>query len=233
MSSHVASLALVLVVAGVGAVAFFRVGHASSGEAEKAAKVAEPSATAMPEEPNDDLGTARFLGAPLPPGHPAIAGNPSPLGEMPSQDADPPAITWKAPGTWLNAANPTSMRLATYRVPRASADAEDADVSVTRAGGTTQANIERWLGQFEHTGTVKRVEKTVHGLKLTVVEVSGTFLGTGMSPGAATQKPGWTLLGAIVETPGSPYFIKLTGPAATVRSARTSFYAMLDGITPT
>jgi hypothetical protein len=125
------------------------------------------------------------------------------------------------------------MRLATYRLPRAPGDAEDADVSVTRAGGTTDANIERWLGQFDDRGKDTRTERAIHGLKVTIVEVSGTYLGGGMMAGASTPHAGWALMGAVVEAPGAPYFLKATGPAATIRSAHASFMAMLDSITPT
>jgi hypothetical protein len=127
------------------------------------------------------------------------------------------------------------MRIATYRVPRAAGITDDADLAVTRAGGSTDANIERWVGQFDVHGKETRTEKTVHGLKITVVEMSGTFGGGGgaMMQGASTPKPGWSLLAAIVEAPGTPYFFKLTGPSASIAAARTSFAALLDTVSPT
>jgi hypothetical protein len=67
---------------------------------------------------------------------------------------------------------------------------------------------------------------------VTVVSITGYFLGGGMTPGApAPAHPSWGLLAAIVETPGSPYFFKLTGPEATVKAARREFDTMIDGIT--
>jgi hypothetical protein len=135
------------------------------------------------------------------------------------------------PDAWKTVPNTSSMRIATYRVPRAQGDTDDADVSVTRAGGGTEANIRRWVGQFDEAGQDKRTEKTVRGLKITTVEVSGTFIGGGMMGGASGPKKGWALLGAIVETPGSPYFFKLTGPAASVRAARPAFDALLTSVT--
>ncbi len=129
--------------------------------------------------------------------------------------------------------NASAMRIGTYRVNPGSHAASPAEVSVIRAGGTTEANIQRWLGQFDDAGQETRTTKTVRGFKITVVEVSGTFLGGSMTPDAkSVAHPGWALLGAIVETPGSPYFFKLTGDAATVRAARASFDALLDSITP-
>ena len=44
-------------------------------------------------------------------------------------------------------------------------------------------------------------------------------------------KPGWRLLGAIVQGPHGPVFFKLTGPAATVGRAEHDFDAMLASLT--
>ncbi len=164
----------------------------------------------------------------LPPGHPGM-GDPS--AAAPSEEGAEPGLSWKVPAAWKTVPNPSSMRLATYRVPRAAGDTDDADVSVTRAGGGTDANIDRWVGQFEGKPEAKRETKTVHGFKVTEVEVSGTYLGGGMMGGGASSKPGFTLLGAIVEGPGTPYFFKLTGPSASVHGARAAFDAMLAGMT--
>jgi hypothetical protein len=123
------------------------------------------------------------------------------------------------------------MRLATYRVP-AAGGAEEAEMSVSRAGGTTPANIERWRGQFDGANQTGPTEKTVAGLKVTIVEITGTFTGGGMMGGPTTQHPGWALLGAIVETSGFPYFFKLTGPEAGVLGARQGFDELIDSVTP-
>jgi hypothetical protein len=125
------------------------------------------------------------------------------------------------------------MRLATYGVPRAKGDVDDAEVSVMRAGGTTDANIERWLGQFTDAGKDVREVNRVAGLTVTVVTVAGTYVGGGMSPGSiAAPHPGWALLGAIVEGEGTPYFFKLTGPQSSVRAARPAFDALVASLHP-
>jgi hypothetical protein len=123
------------------------------------------------------------------------------------------------------------MRLATYRIPRAPGDSEDGELSVTRAGGTTEANIKRWVGQFDGSSTEVREEKKVQGFHVTLVSVKGTFLGGGMMQSApSSPRPSWGLLGAIAETPGSSYFFKLLGPASTVGAARAPFDAMIAGL---
>jgi hypothetical protein len=109
-------------------------------------------------------------------------------------------------------------------------------MAVARAGGSTDANIERWRGQFASAAdqAPKRTEKTVRGLKVTIVELSGTYTPVGMMPGASPGEPhpGWALLAAIVETPGTPYFFKLVGPLSAIRAARPKFDSLIASITP-
>jgi hypothetical protein len=58
---------------------------------------------------------------------------------------------------------------------------------------------------------------TVNGLKVTTVDVAGTYTAE-MSPGSATHynKPSFRLRGAVVKTPKGFYFAKLVGPEKTV-----------------
>lgn len=118
------------------------------------------------------------------------------------------------------------MRLATYRIPHAPSDSEDAEMSVSQAGGGAKANMDRWVGQFDEAGqkTAKRSESTVNGFTVSRIEIEGTFASGNMMGAPAVAKTGWALLGVIVESPagsgdGMAHFFKLTGPAATVKAA--------------
>jgi hypothetical protein len=163
----------------------------------------------------------------LPPNHPSIGGT-SQHGVMPSPAGnDPPALAWKVPVGWQEAPSPNAMRLATYRVP------DGVEVTVSRAGGATDANIQRWVGQFDDVGHEVHAERTVHGLHVVTVDVAGTFVGGGMTPGTTAEPhPAWAMVGAVVESRSPPYFIKMTGPVAAVRVARAAFDHLIDGITP-
>jgi hypothetical protein len=141
---------------------------------------------------------------------------------------EPAALTWTTPAAWTTAPNPSAMRVATYKVAHVATDTEDADVSVVRAGGTPDANIERWRDQFDGSVKETRTVKTVRGLKVTLVEINGTYLGG--AGGKETTRQGWTLVAAIVETSKLPYFFKLTGATATVRSARPEFDALIGSV---
>lgn len=160
----------------------------------------------------------------LPPGHPPLdPGSPAMPNAAPEREES--ELAWKVPPRWAVAENTSSMRLATYRVPRADGDPVDADVSVTRAGGAVQANVERWIDQFDAESRKRAKHTTTKrgAFEVTIVEVDGTY-GGGM--GGKTEA-GWALLGAIVATKGMPHFFKITGPRRTVTSARDELDALL------
>jgi hypothetical protein len=70
-----------------------------------------------------------------------------------------------------------------------------------------------------------------HGLALTSVDVSGTYVAE-TSPGSSEHlnKPGFRLRAAVVEGPGGPYFVKLTGPARTVARWDASYLEFLKSL---
>ena len=121
----------------------------------------------------------------------------------------------------------SSMRAAQYRLPKAQGDAEDAVLVLyyfgQGQGGATQANIDRWVGQVKQpdgTDSKERAKSesfTVNGLKVTTVDVVGTYSAE-MNPGSGdfSSKPNYRLRAAVVETPKGSYFAKLAGPEKTV-----------------
>jgi len=172
-------------------------------------------------------------GMDLPAGHPPIDSTQQPGamgGELPA--AEPSSLEWTAPARWQVVPNASTMRLATLRIPHAAGDTVDPELSITQAGGSADANVERWIGQFdaEARKTAKRTARKVGALDVAIVDVQGTYSG-GMGKEGSSQ-PGWALLGAIVSTPGMPHFFKLTGPAKSVAAARGEFDAMIGSVRP-
>jgi hypothetical protein len=119
------------------------------------------------------------------------------------------------------------MRVAQYRLPKADGDSEDASLVLyyfgQGQGGATQANIDRWISQMhqpdgsDSKDRAKSESLTVNGLKVTMVDVTGTYSAE-MSPGSGdfASKPSYRLRAAVVETPKGSYFAKLTGPEKTI-----------------
>ena len=134
----------------------------------------------------------------------------------------PGQITWSKPDAWKHVDNPSQMRKATYEIPAAEGSAT-AEMSVTQVGGTIDANIKRWEGQFAEGKPAKVSDSEVNGLKVTVVEIEGTFTGGGpMMGGGGEPQKDWAMLAAIVHTKPA-HFFKMTGPQQTVKGSRADF----------
>jgi hypothetical protein len=142
-------------------------------------------------------------------------------------------VKWTVPASWkVEAGRP--MRVATYAIP-AAAGAEPGECGVfffgSGQGGGVDENLNRWISQFEGGAPPKKSEKTVGGFKVHLVDVAGTYLAPG-GPMMQSQgkKPGYRLLGAIVEAPNGMVFFKCTGPAATISKAQADFDRMIGSL---
>lgn len=143
-------------------------------------------------------------------------------------------LTFTKAAAWKDRPPASSMRVAEFIVPKASGDSEDADVIIyyfAGGGGSVEANLQRWTSQFQSTKEPVRTTATVNGLKLTSLDVSGTYVAE-MRPGSTEHynKPGYRMRATVVETPKGPYFIKLTGPAKTVDGAGAAFDQFLRSL---
>jgi len=142
-------------------------------------------------------------------------------------------LHWTAPAGW-KAGPPQTMRAATYAVPAASGDTAASECVVyffgAGQGGSVDANIERWKGQFTNAGKPAPAvvaKRTAHGIAMTTIDVAGEYSGLGGPIAASKPVPGYRLLGAIVEGPGGNIFIKFTGPAKTIAANKAKYDALL------
>lgn len=152
-------------------------------------------------------------------------------------------VKWTAPATWKAEAQ-RPMRLATYTIPAVSGDQNSGECIVSYfgqgQGGAVDANVDRWVGQFQQANgkpskdAAKVEKKTVHGLKVTTIDVSGAYTGMGgpMAAPGGPPKTGYRLLGAIIEGPQGSVFFKFTGPAKTVAQNQAGFDKMITTISP-
>ena len=136
-------------------------------------------------------------------------------------------LRFKAPDGWTTEKSSLSMRVAQYKLPKAEGDKEDASLVLyyfgASQGGSAQANIDRWIGQMQQpdgsdSKTKSRTDSlTVNGLKVTTVDVTGTYTAE-MAPGSGTfhNDENYRLRAAVIETPKGNYFVKLAGPAKTI-----------------
>jgi len=143
-------------------------------------------------------------------------------------------LTFTKPAGWTERAPASSMRVAELVVPKASGDPEDGELIVYYfggGGGSVEANLQRWTSQFESAKAPIRTSSVVNGLTLTSLDVSGTYVAE-MSPGSTERhnKPGFRMRATVVETAKGPYFIKLTGPSATIDKAGAAFDQFLQSL---
>jgi hypothetical protein len=144
-------------------------------------------------------------------------------------------VSWTDPPRWKRETPSSPMRKATYRIPKAKGDPEDSELGVFQfgsRGGGVQANVDRWVKQFEgvQPSDVKRSEKSVAGMRVHLVEIpSGTYQ-SGMPGGPTTPKPDFAMYAAIVEAPGGAWFFKLTGPKKTVAEAKPELDALIASV---
>jgi hypothetical protein len=142
-------------------------------------------------------------------------------------------LTFSSPKEWKSTPTTSSMRVAQFVLPKSAGDAQDAELVIYYFGGdggTVDANIERWVGQIQQAdgkpskGVAKRTKRTVNGLALTLVDVTGTYTAE-MSPGSGDRRnsSNFRLRAGVVETANGPYFVKLTGPAKTVAAWDVTF----------
>lgn len=150
------------------------------------------------------------------------------------------AVTITIPPEWEEQEPQNTMRKAQLRLPRADGDDRDAELVVFHfrgGGGGVEANIDRWLGQFQQPdGSATRdaaeiAEREVAGLEVHTVDVTGTYVAQ-VRPGAGERvnNPNTRLLAAIVISSDGPYFFKLVGPAATVEHWKEHWEAFVAAI---
>ncbi len=227
--------AVVLLIASVAALLLAGCGRKSSTPPPAAPGVASAHGEAQPAGPT---GSTPEPSSPTPGGMPP----PGMGGSQMVQDATPPGATptaaaglaWSRPAGWgLEPAR--TMRIATYRIPPVGGDSEPAECAVyyfgPGQGGGVEANLTRWIGQFQPATSSKRSTRTVNGVNVSLADAAGTYTAHG---GAMTQPQGdvtgWRLLGAIAEGPEGTVFFKLTGPEKTVAAAKGPFDGMIGSL---
>jgi hypothetical protein len=136
-------------------------------------------------------------------------------------------LRYKAPDGWVKEQTTSKMRVAQYTLPKTEGDPADASLVIyyfgSTQGGAVQANIDRWVNQMQQPDgsaskdKAKTETSTVNGLKVTSVDVSGTYTAE-MAPGSgsAHNDANYRMRAAVIETPTGNDFLKLVGPTKTM-----------------
>lgn len=203
--------------------------HASlAAQPSDAAPGPGPAPGAVAHDPHAQLPAVK------PPGPPRDV---TPSGE--TRDELVNGLKLVVPSEWERGAGSSAMRKAEFTLPGPGGDATLVVYRFEGGAGTTQQNIERWKQQVDLAEGTEAVtsEIEVNGLKVTSVDVRGSYVGQSM-PGAPPQPPiaDARLLTAAIEGVGEgvgdPWYFKLVGPAATLDVWSAGWSKLLAELAP-
>ncbi len=149
------------------------------------------------------------------------------------------ALTLEVPDKWMGVDPKFNMIEAEFSIAAEEGDEQKGRLTIMAAGGSAEANIDRWAGQFSQPdgGSVKdsmTVEETeVAGFTTHMVDLSGSYADREGGPTSPpVMRENFRMLAAVIETDqwGS-YFIKFYGGAETVEANREAFHAMVKSLT--
>lgn len=126
-----------------------------------------------------------------------------------------------------------------FSVPAAKGDTVPGRMTIMSAGGSIEANIARWVGQFRTAEDKalgekdKSIQKIKIGqLEVHLVDLKGVFQDQPRGPfGPKVASPDYRMLAAIIPAQkGGTWFVKLYGPQQTIQKASKQFQAMIKNI---
>jgi hypothetical protein len=164
-----------------------------------------------------------------------VAQDPEPTIEVVVADG---RLDFRAPKVWEQKKPRFNIVEAEFEAKSSKPDTTAARLTIMASGGSIEQNLERWVGQFsqedgsnteDHT---KQKEEKVNGMKVFLVDITGTYADSaGPFAGNATQRKGYRMLGAIVETKvAGNYYFKMYGPQATMDEHEKRFLEMVKSV---
>jgi hypothetical protein len=157
--------------------------------------------------------------------------------DEPKQKIDAGGLTFEVPETWKSSPPSSQMRRAQLKVAPMEGDDFPAELVVFAfpgGAGGVDANIKRWQNQFkDKEGNTPAVEsKKLKGknVDVTRVETAGHYVPANFGR-PEPERDDARLLGAIVVTDGTGYFIKMVGPNKTMTKLKPAFDEMLSSMT--
>ena len=138
------------------------------------------------------------------------------------------ALVWDTPEGWSEEP-PTAMRDANLRF----GENGEGECYVMQAGGSLEANANRWLGQLGLDPLTEEQiaalpTRSLFGIPAYIVDATGAYKGMG----AAEAMEDYRLLGLIlpVGNTGQSLFVKMVGPQALVDENESKFNAFCDSL---
>jgi hypothetical protein len=145
------------------------------------------------------------------------------------------AATLMAPKSWTRQKPKSRIVEHEFSIKPSDGDKNAGRMTVMASGGSIKDNLARWAGQFTQPdgtaskGKMKVTKKKVAGQDVNFVDISGTYGEALRGPfGPKVDRAGYRMLAAILELskdskPMGNYYIKLYGPAKTIKQNEKAF----------
>lgn len=139
----------------------------------------------------------------------------------------------ETPEGWEVVRPKSTLIQAEFALPKADGDDSDGRLTVMMAGGSIDANVRRWRGQFEELEDKPVEEIDVSGTKVTLVDLRGTYREQRGMVGPVAKRPGYRVLAAIISTSQGLLFVKGYGPANTMARHAATFRKLVESLAST
>jgi hypothetical protein len=140
-------------------------------------------------------------------------------------------ITLIAPAGWQRKEPRVKIIEAEFATAPVEGDEDEGRLTVMGAGGSVQANLDRWVGQFEQTERNQVEKQQIANQEVHLVDLIGTFKDQRGPFAPATLKKDYRMLGAIIVTPkNGQYFLKYYGPKKTVAENEAKFKELVRSL---
>ena len=148
-------------------------------------------------------------------------------------------LTLTAPEKWERQKPSSNIVEHEFSVPASDGDENPGRITVMGAGGSVQANVDRWIGQFtqpDGSNTKDRAkDKTIKvgGREVHIIDISGTYKDQRgpFSQAPAVEREKYRMLAAIItDKQLGNYFVKFYGPQQTVADHEKAFMSMIDSL---
>jgi len=151
-------------------------------------------------------------------------------------------IQFVVPSAWQAVPPASPARTGQWTVPPPEGEGPDGVEIVAfffgpGVGGSVKDNIDAWSGTITapdgSNAPSAPQKRTIAGHVVTEVLLAGTYAQESNQPGLPpTPKPGYALLGAVVECPGGNIYWRVTGPAGQVLALAPVLDKVLDSLKP-
>jgi hypothetical protein len=143
------------------------------------------------------------------------------------------AFRTSIPEGWEYAQPASSMRAAEFSLPVEGGEPAELVVFYFGEGGAggVQANLQRWISQFETEASPEVEEREMAGMPVTTVDVSGRYVAP-VTPGAAEtyDEANYRMFAAIVESSRGPFYFRMLGSEDAVAAHVDAALAMLESM---